>query len=196
MATYGREEHGMATMEQETTELPVTGEWSLYQSHSSIEFVAKHLMVTKVRGSFTDFEGAIHVAEEAGDSWAEATMKAASITTGDEKRDGHLTSGDFLETEKHPEIKYRSTSLKHVKDNRYEAEGDLTIKGITKPVTLDVEYNGIGRSPWGNDVAFFSATGEINREDYGMTWNQALESGGVLVGKKVRIEIEAQAVRK
>lgn len=187
----------MTTIEEQVgTAAPTTGTWTLDQAHTSIGFVAKHLMVTKVRGSFTEFEGAVHVADNPEDSWAEATIKTASITTGDAKRDGHLNSGDFLEIETHPEMTFRSTSLKHVEDNRYEATGDLTIKGITKPITLDVEYNGVGRSPWGLDVAFFSATGEINREDFGMTWNQALESGGVLVSKKVRIEIEVQAVHQ
>ncbi|MEA2447410.1 MAG: hypothetical protein QOK47_1047 [Actinomycetota bacterium] len=187
----------MTTVEEQVgTAGPVAGTWKLDASHSSIEFIAKHLMVTKVRGSFGEFDGTVHVADNPEDSWAEATIKTASITTGDAKRDGHLNSGDFLEIEQYPEMTYRSTSLKHVKDNRYEATGDLTIKGITRPVTLDVEFNGVGRSPWGQDVAFFSAAGEINREDFGMTWNQALESGGVLVSKKVRIEIEAQAVQQ
>ena len=181
--------------EQVGTAAPATGTWVLDPSHSSVEFVAKHLMVTKVRGSFAEFEGAIHIEDSLEDSWAEATIKTASITTRDAKRDGHLTSGDFLEIESYPEMTFKSSSLKHVEDNRYEAEGDLTVKGVTKPVVLNVEYNGVGTTPWGNEVAFFSASTEINREDFGMTWNQALESGGVLVSKKVRIEIEAQATR-
>ena len=186
----------MTTVEEHVgTGVPVAGTWTLDKSHSSIEFVAKHLMVTKVRGAFTEFDGAIHIEEDPTKSWAEATIKTSSITTRDAKRDGHLTSGDFLEIESFPEMTFRSESLKHLKDNRYEAAGILTIKGVTKPVVLDVEYNGLGQSPWGNEVAFFSASTEINREDFGMTWNQALESGGVLVGKKVKIEIEAQATR-
>jgi polyisoprenoid-binding protein YceI len=186
----------MTTIEEQVgTGLPTTGTWRLDPAHSSIEFVAKHLMVTKVRGTFTEFEGAIHVADNISDSWAEATIKTASITTRDAKRDGHLTSGDFLEIESFPEMTFRSSSLEHVKGNRYEAAGELTIKGVTKPVVLEVEYNGLGQTPWGSEVAFFSASTEINREDFGMTWNQALESGGVLVSKKVKIEIEAQATR-
>ncbi|MEA2497861.1 MAG: hypothetical protein QOH26_266 [Actinomycetota bacterium] len=181
--------------EQVGIETPASGTWVLDRAHSSVEFVAKHLMVTKVRGSFAEFEGAIHVADRLEDSWAEATMKTSSISTGDAKRDGHLTSGDFLEIESFPEMTFKSTALKHVEDNRFEAMGDLSIKGVTKPVVLKVEYNGLGKSPWGNEVAFFSASTEINREDFGMTWNQALESGGVLVSKKVKIEIEAQATR-
>jgi polyisoprenoid-binding protein YceI len=184
-----------ALQEEVITGLPESGTWTLDRAHSSVEFVAKHLMVTKVRGYFEDFDGAIHIGDRAEDSWAEATIKTASITTRDERRDGHLTSGDFLEIEKFPEMTFRSTSLNHVEGNRYEADGELTIKGITRPVVLAVEYNGVGKSPWGSEVAFFSASTEIDREDYGMTWNQALESGGVLVGKKVRIEIEAQATK-
>jgi polyisoprenoid-binding protein YceI len=120
-------------------------------------------------------------------------MKSSSFTTREAKRDEHLSSADFLETEAFPELTFRSTSLRHIKGNRYEADGELTIKGITKPVVLDVEYHGLNTNPWGAEVAFFSASTEINREDFGMTWNAALESGGVLVSKKVQIEIEAQA---
>jgi polyisoprenoid-binding protein YceI len=195
MAAIGKGKAMSVLQEEATTKLPAAGTWTLDRSHSSVEFVAKHLMVTKVRGYFEDFEGAIHIGDNALDSWAEATIKTASITTRDEKRDGHLTSGDFLEIEKFPEMTFKSRSLKQVEGNSYEANGELTIKGITKPVVLAVEYNGIGQTPWGNEVAFFSASTEINREDFGMTWNQALESGGVLVSKKVRIEIEAQATR-
>ena len=168
------------------------GTWVLDHAHTTIGFVARHMMVTKVRGRFEEFDGAIHVAENIEDSWAEATIKTASITTGSPDRDGHLRSGDFLLIDEYPEITFRSTKLER-KSGDWKATGDLTIKGETHPVVLDVTFEGTNVNPWGKEVAFFTATTEIDRETWGITWNQALESGGVLVSKKIRLEIEAQA---
>lgn len=168
------------------------GTWVLDQAHTTIGFVARHMMVTKVRGRFESFDGAIHVAERPEDSWAEATIETKSITTHAEQRDDHLRSSDFLAIEEFPQITFRSTRLERAGDD-WKATGDLTIRGVTRPVELDVTFEGTNVNPYGIEVAFFTATTEIDREDWGVNWNVALESGGVLVSKKVRLEIEAQA---
>jgi polyisoprenoid-binding protein YceI len=172
------------------------GVWDLDPAHTTAEFVARHMMVAKVRGRFADVTGYIRVGDEPGDIEAEATIAAASISTLNEQRDAHLRSPDFLDVERYPKIHFRTTSLTHGGGSSWKAQGELSIKDVTRPIELDVEVNGFARSPWGKDVAFISITGEIDREDYGMTWNQQLEAGGVLVGKKVRIEIEAEAIRR
>jgi polyisoprenoid-binding protein YceI len=154
------------------------------------------MVVSKVRGRFGEFSGAIHIDEDPTRSWAEATINAASIDTGAPDRDGHLRAPDFLDVETYPEITFKSTSLSHEGGGKWKAVGDLTIRGVTKPVTLEVEFGGVGRDPFGNTKALFSATGRIDREAYGMTWNQALETGGVLVGKEIAIDLNAQVVRQ
>jgi len=178
------------------TKLPAPGTYVIDPAHSSVEFVARHMMVTKVRGRFNEFDGAIHVAATAEESWAEATIVAGSIDTRSEQRDAHLRSAEFLDVERFPELRFRSTSLQPAGEGRWKAVGDLTIRDVTRPVELDVEFGGTGTNPWGVEVAFLSATAEIDREDFGITWNQTLETGGVLVSKKVRLEIEAQVSRK
>lgn len=172
------------------------GEWVLDTSHSSVEFVARHLVVAKVRGRFANFSGAIHIAENLEDSWAEASIAADSIDTRDPKRDEHLRSPDFLDVANFPELTFRGREVRHVEGSRWEVTGDLTIRGVTRPVTLDVDFNGTVVDPYGNEKAVFSASTTINREDFGLTWNVALETGGVVVGKDVRIELEVEAVRK
>jgi polyisoprenoid-binding protein YceI len=176
--------------------LPAAGTYVLDPTHTRIGFVARHLMVTKVRGSFTDFEGSITVGEDAADSTAEATMRAVSIETGVADRDTHLRSGDFLEAEKYPTISFRNARVLSQKGTEFQVAGDLTIKDVTREVVLDVELDGVAKDPWGNEKLAVTASTEIDREDFGMTWNVALETGGVLVSKKIRIEIEAQAARQ
>lgn len=183
------------TRESAGMKAPEVGTWVLDPAHTTLAFVARHMMVTKVRGHFQDFEGAIHVAEDPADSWAEAKIGAASLTTGVEDRDAHLNSGDFLLSEEHPHLTFRSTSLEHFGGDRWRVTGDLTIRGVTNEVALDVTFAGTTEGMKGL-TAFFSAEGEIQREDWGVSWNQALETGGVLVSKKVKIEIEAQAVKQ
>jgi polyisoprenoid-binding protein YceI len=175
---------------------PAPGTYVLDPTHTRIGFVARHLMVTKVRGHFAEFEGSITVAEDASASTAEATLKTLSIDTGVADRDGHLRSGDFLEAEKYPEITFRNARVVKQKGAEFKVIGDLTIKGVTKPVELDVELDGVAKDPWGNEKLAVTASAEIDREDFGMTWNVALETGGVLVSKKIRLEIEAQAARQ
>ena len=172
------------------------GTWVIDPSHSSIEAVARHMMISKVRGRFHEFSGAIHVDKDPTKSWAEATIKAASIDTTSPDRDNHLRSPDFLDVENHPEVTFRSTSLTDQGDGRYLAEGDLTIRGVTKPVTLNVTFHGVAVDPFANTKGLFSATGKLDREDWGITWNAALESGGVLVRRSLDFEIEAQVVRQ
>jgi len=175
---------------------PAPGTYVLDPTHTRVGFVARHLMVTKVRGNFGEFTGSITVAEDPRDSTAEATLQTASIGTGTADRDAHLRSGDFLEAEKYPEITFRNARIQSQKGASFTVVGDLTIKDTTRPVTLDIEIDGVAKDPYGNEKLAVTASTEIDREEFGMTWNVALETGGVLVSKKVRIEIEAQAARQ
>jgi polyisoprenoid-binding protein YceI len=168
--------------------------WKLDPNHTLIGAVARHLMVTRVRGRFTSFEGAVHIAETPEESWAELDIDAASIDTGVDQRDEHLRSADFLDVESHPKITFRSSSVEVTGDDRLRVTGDLTIRGITRPITLDVIFEGVGPDPWGGTRVGFTMSGELRREDWNMTWNVPLEGGGVLVSKSVQLEIEAQAV--
>lgn len=173
-------------------ELPVAGTWKIDPTHTSLEFVARHMMVTKVRGRFTDVSGTIEVGEDPTDTKVAVDIDVATVTTGAEDRDGHLRSADFFDVEQFPNMTFRSTAI-DTRGSTWKLQGDLTVHGVTQPVTLDVEYHGVTTDPWGNEKAQFSATGEIEREAFGLTWNVALESGGVLVSKKVKLEIEVQA---
>ncbi len=175
--------------------LPAPGSFALDPAHSHVAFSVRHMM-GKVRGRFASFSGTVTIADEPVASSVDVAIDVGSIDTGDEQRDGHLRSPDFFDTESYPNMTYRSTGLTPKGDGRYRVEGDLTIKGVTRPVPLDLTFEGVGVDPWGNQRLGFSATAEIDREEFGLTWNQALETGGLLVGKKVAIEIEAQAVRQ
>lgn len=170
--------------------------WNLDSAHSSADFKVRHMMVTNVNGTFGSLEGTIEFdADNPGDASVEATIDAASISTGAEDRDNHLRSGDFFEVEKYPNITFKSTDVNVTGDNTAEVTGDLTIRDVTKSITLDVTLVGVmENSPFGDTRAGFEATTTINREDFGLTWNQALESGGVLVSKEVKISLEAQGV--
>ena len=154
------------------------------------------MMVSKVRGEFTDATATITIGEDPLQSGVTATIQTASINTSQEDRDGHLRSGDFLDVEKFPTMEYRSTGIKSQDGDEFVLTGELTIRGVTRPVDLEVEFEGVGRSPFGQDIFGFSAKAEIDREDFGLVWNVALETGGVLVGKKIVIEIEGEGVRQ
>ena len=173
--------------------VPAAGSWAVDKGHSSVEFVARHLMVTKVRGRFNDYDAAITIAERPEDSKVDVTIHSGSITTGDPGRDGHLTSADFLDVERFPNITFASTAVRPSSESTWDVDGDLTILGVTRPVTLAVEFGGVATDPWDNTKAFFSASTEFDRESFGLTWNQPLAGGGVLVGKKVKVELEIQA---
>jgi len=173
-------------------ELPAAGTYTLDVSHSSIGFVVKHLMVSKTRGTFPDFSGTVVIGEDPTDSSVEVTVNVASVETRDEKRDGHLRSADFFDVEQYPTMTFRSTSVKPA-GREWLVDGELTVHGVTGPLQLTVAFEGAAATPWGGQAIGFSAKGDVNREDFGLTWNQALETGGVLVGKKATIEIEAEA---
>jgi len=169
--------------------------WKLDPSHTLVEFSAKHLMITTVKGRFTDVEGFIHADDKnIANSSVEATLKAVSIDTRTEQRDNHLRSADFLEVEKYPEITFRSTRIEGTK-KEFKLTGDLTIRGVTKPVTLDVTFEGQTKDPWGGERIGFSASGKIDRRDFGLTWNVVLEAGGLTVGNDIKINIEVEAVK-
>jgi polyisoprenoid-binding protein YceI len=185
----------LAIRSYEGATIPAPGTFVLEPGHTTVGFVARHLMVTKVRGRFADFAGTITVAEDPLRSSVDFTARVASIETGNEQRDQHLRSQDFFSAE-HPELAFRTTSVTHVRGDAFRVVGDLSVNGTTRPITLDVDVDGVARDPWGGERLAVSARGEIDREDFGITWNVALESGGVLVSKKVAIEIEAQAVRQ
>ena len=176
--------------------IPAPGTFDLDPAHTTIGFTARHMMVSKVRGHFGEFTGSITIAGEPLASAAEAAIKTASITTGSADRDKHLTSGDFLDVENYPEMSFRTERVTAGGGDGYTVLGHLTIKGVTRQVELKLDLEGVGNSPWGQQVLGFSLTGEINREDFGMTWNVGLETGGVLVGKTVKLEIEGEAVRR
>ncbi|HWL40763.1 MAG TPA: YceI family protein [Gemmatimonadaceae bacterium] len=169
--------------------------WKLDPAHTLVEFSAKHMMITTVKGRIADVEGTIYTDEkDPRNSSVEATLKGTSIDTRSDQRDQHLRSGDFLNVEQFPEIKFRSARVEGDKD-KFKLTGDLTIRDVTRPVTLDVEYGGRTRDPWGGERVGFSATGKIDRRDFGLVWNQAMETGGVLVGNDIKINIEVQAVK-
>jgi polyisoprenoid-binding protein YceI len=169
--------------------------WKLDPSHTLVEFSAKHLMITTVKGRITDVDGVIHADEkDIKDSSVEVTLKAASIDTRTEQRDNHLRSADFLEVEKYPEIKFRSTRIEGSKQE-FKLTGDLTIRGVTRPVTLDVTFEGQTKDPWGGERIGFSASGKIDRRDFGLTWNVMLEAGGMTVGNDIKINVEVEAVK-
>lgn len=172
--------------------------WEIDPSHSTIEFATKHMMFTTVRGRFKEFQGTLYLDEDAPDrSRAEAAIQVASLDTGDANRDGHLRSPDFFDADNHPEITFRSKDVAGAnveEGTRFRVTGDLSIAGSTEEIVLDVLYQGRGEDPWGGQRVGFSATSEIDRREWGLRWNQALETGGVLVANKVRLEVEIQAV--
>lgn len=174
--------------------------WQLDPAHTTIEFAVKHMMFTTVRGRFTRFNGSVRVDPQNPDrSTVTVDIEASSIDTGVADRDAHLRSGDFLDAEHHPAIRFRSTKVSgaHAREgDRFDVTGDLEIRGKAIPVTLKCTFEGVGKDPWGKQRSGFAARTEIDRREWGLLWNQALEAGGVLVGHAVRIEIEAQAVEQ
>ena len=175
--------------------IPEPGTYALDPSHTTVEFVGRHLMITKVRGRFDEFSGEVRIADVPEESSVDVTIAAASVNSSEARRDEHLRSADFLDVEAHPTISFRSTGVAPGKNGRWKVTGDLTVRGVSHPVVLDVEFDGATTDPWGGQRLGFSASTEVDREDWGLTWNQALEAGGVLVGKKVRIELNVEAVR-
>jgi len=168
--------------------------WKIDPDHTVAAFIVRHMMIADVRGQFNKISGIIHFdPADAAHSSVEAVIEAGGIYTGIAKRDEHLRSPDFLDVEKYPRIIFRSSNAERSDVNRLKVTGDLSIRGITKTVVLDAEFSGIEKSPYGETSIGFSATTVINREDYGLLWNVALESGGLMVGKEVRIILDVEA---
>ena len=174
-----------------------TEHWDFDPAHSSINFWVRHLMVSKVHGRFHDWTGTLELDDADPSKWRiDVKIDARSIDTREEKRDEHLRSADFLDVQNHPHIAFRSTAIERKGEDRLLVNGELTIRGTTRPVTLDVEAAGRAKDPWGGERTGFSATTAIDRKDFGLQWNVALEAGGVLVGDKVNITIEVEAIKK
>ncbi len=171
--------------------------WVTDPSHTSVEFVARHMMLSKVRGEFQDVTVNLDLDEEHPEkATVEARIKTASINTRDAQRDGHLRSPDFFKSDEFPEMVFKSTKVEITGKTTAKLHGDLTIRDVTKPVVLDVTYLGSSKSPWGTTNAGFEASTKINREDWGLTWNVALETGGWLVGKDITINVEAEFTKQ
>lgn len=171
------------------------GTWNLDPTHTHIGFTVRHMMVAKVRGSFKDFSAEITVGENPLDSKLSAVVQMASIDTGNGDRDGHLRTNDFFSIDEFPTMTLVSTGLADNGGGSYTLNADLTIKGVTQPVSFELEFAGTGQDPWGNTKAGFSLSGTINRKDFGIEWNAPLETGGVLVGEQVKIEIDAEIAK-
>ncbi len=171
----------------------VAGTWTIDTLHSEVGFSVRHMMVSKVRGKFTKFAGELVTAANPLESTVTAEIDLASIDTGSEQRDGHLRSPDFFDTDNHPQMTYRSTGLRPEGDD-FVLDGELTLKGVTRQVPLKLELNGFGPDAYGGTRAGFTATGQINRADFGVTWNAAIEGGGVVVADKVDLHLEVEAI--
>ncbi|MFE6844543.1 YceI family protein [Streptomyces sp. NPDC057686] len=175
----------------------LTGDYVLDPAHTRIGFIARHAMVTKVRGAFHQFEGTAHLdGADPARSTAQIVIKAESIDTGVEQRDQHLRTNDFLDAPAFPDITFRTTSVEPRSDTEYRVTGDLTIKDTTRPVTIDFEYTGTAVDPYGNQRVGLEGSVTISRKEYGVTWNAALEGGGVLVGDKVVLEFDISAIKQ
>lgn len=166
-------------------------EWQLDAAHTSASFSVRHMMISAVRGHFDQASGSAQV-EDGKVKSASVDIDVASIATRDAQRDAHLKSGDFFDAENHPHLHFETTQVEHVADDKYRIGGNLTIRGTTRPVTLDAEIAPAIKDPWGNDRIGVSAKGQIDRKEFGLTWNMALEAGGVMVGDQVKVEVDAE----
>ncbi|MDH2392701.1 YceI family protein [Streptomyces sp. HNM0663] len=174
----------------------LTGEYTIDAVHSSIGFTVRHAMVTNVRGSFGEYEGTLHLdGSDPSRSTAAIDVKIASIDTGIADRDGHLRSPDFFDAENHPLMTFRSTSAEQLGGDAYRITGDLSIKGVTRPLAIDLTFNGSAKDPYGNERVGFEGGAEILRSDWGLTWNAALETGGVMVSDKVKLTFDISAIK-
>ena len=179
-----------------TAPASLTGNYNLDLAHTRVGFSARHAMVSKVRGAFNEFDGSVYLdTENPANSHIEITIKAASIDTRNVDRDNHLRSNDFLAMNEYPEITFRSTAVKQLDATHYAVTGDLELRGVTKPITVDFEFTGSATDPWGNLRVGFEGGTTINRKDWGITWNAALEAGGVMVSDRVNLEFEVEAVK-
>jgi polyisoprenoid-binding protein YceI len=189
----------MTTVESSTTAIgpELSGEYEIDTAHSRFGFVARHAMVTKVRGHFADFSGTIHAdGSNPSASKVELSIAVTSVDTASEQRDAHLRTNDFFDAETYPTITFTSTAIEPTGDTTFNVTGDLTIRGVTRPVTLEVEFTGAAKDPWGGERIGFEGSTVINRKDFGVNFNATLEAGGVLVSEKVTIELDIEAVKK
>ena len=176
-------------------DLPAPGAWKVDPSHAEVGFIGRHLMLTKIRGRFTEVDATVTIAKQPQDSTVEAIIDMASVSSGDQNRDDHLRSPDFFDVDNWPTATYRAAGITW-NGQQGSLTGRLTIKDVTRPVTLEVEYLGYARDPWDNDRVVFDATGHINREDWDLTWNMVLDSGGLLVSKEITLELHLELVRQ
>lgn len=184
-------------METTTVDVATKTKWSLDPAHSELAFKVRHMMIANVKGEFRKFDASLETdGLDFSKSRIDVTIDASSILTHEAQRDGHLRSGDFFDVEKYPTLTFKGKSLARVDDDEYKLTGLLTIKDVTREVELDVEFGGISKDPWGNEKAGFSLEGKISRKDFGLTWNAALETGGVLVGEEVKISAEVQFIKQ
>jgi polyisoprenoid-binding protein YceI len=176
------------------TNLPSAGTWTIDVSHSNVGFKVKHLGLAKTRGRFAAFDGTVEIGENPTDTRIDVRIDAASVDTNDAKRDEHLRSADFFDVENHPHLTFRSTGVRG-EGTEWVLDGELSVAGVTRPVSLEVEFDGLATDPWGGTRAGFTASTQVNREDFGLTWNAALEAGGFLVGKQVTIELDVELIK-
>jgi polyisoprenoid-binding protein YceI len=176
------------------TVLP-TGTWTVDPTHSNVEFSAKHLGIATVRGAFNEFEGSFEVGED-GSAQARGTVQVASIDTNEDQRDTHLRSEDFFHAEVHPELSFESTEIRPLDEDSFLIHGDLTMRGVTRPIVLEAELQGTEIDPWGNERVALEARGQLNRRDWGMTFNQALGSGNMLVSDKIKLTLDVSAIKQ
>lgn len=203
MGLFGRKNETVTSTTTATATAPVnpelaalTGEYAIDPSHTSIGFVARHAMVTNVKGSFTDVAGTLHLdGTDPAASTASIDVKMESIDTGSADRDGHLKSADFFKIDEFPEMTFRSTKAEALGGDDYRVTGDLTILGTTKPLSIDLEFNGSATDPFGNERIGFEGKAEILRSEWGLTWNAALETGGVLVSDKIKLNFDISAIK-
>lgn len=176
--------------------VPTAGTFAIDPAHTQVGFIARHMMVSKVRGRFTDFDGTVVVGENLNDSSVEINVRTTSINTNEDNRDNHLRSDDFLSVEKFPNLTFKSTKVAIEPKGDWKVTGDLTVRDVTHPIVLDVEFEGVVQDPYGNQRIGFTASSEINRDDFGVTFNAVMEAGGVVIGSKIKLELEAEAVRQ
>lgn len=176
-------------------ELPAPGVWEIDPGHAEVAFIGRHFGLTKVRGRFTGVSGFAVIADDPADSSLTVTIDMASVNSGDQARDGHLRSADFFDVEHHPTATFVANQVDRIGSSA-SVVGELEIRGVARPVTLTIDYLGHATDPWGNDRASFSASATINREDWGLTWNMLLDTGGLVVSKEIRLEIEVELIRQ
>lgn len=180
-----------------TTATPAATTWTIDPAHSHVEFAVRHLMITTVRGRFAGVTGTVVTdGDDLGRAQVDVTIDASTIDTRESQRDAHLKSADFFHVEQHPSLTFKSTAVKDARGDRFTLVGNLTMRGVTREVALDVTAGGRGKDPWGGERAGYSATTKVNRSDYGLTWNQVLETGGIAVGDEIKISIDLELVKQ